>query len=87
MHSWGGIAWSGAEVAGLVPTDFDVRRLQLQPGDWVVLQAKVPMPSEKLSYVQGQVGHTFPDNKVLVLDYLFDIVVLTATQVAAALAT
>lgn len=66
--------------------DFDVRRLQLQPGDWVVLVAKALSDAERVC-IENNVMHLFPDNKVLVLDQQFDIAVLTAAQVAVAQAT
>jgi len=58
----------------------EVMRLELRPGDVLVFRTETPIRPEWKVYLEKQLNQLFPDNKGLVIDGSFDLMVLSAAK-------
>jgi len=70
------VAIDGAELIS------EVMRLELNPGDLLVLRANTPIRPNYQVYLEKQLRRHFPDNQAIVLGGEFELFVVAEAEVA-----
>lgn len=74
-----------ANAAVKIVTDdlqFKIARLELRPGDILVVRAPMRLPSETVARLRDMVRQAAPNVRAMVLDAGLDLSVLTAAEIA-----
>ncbi len=62
--------------------EFNIARLDLRPGDILVVKLKDRVNTAALTHWREGLGHILPDNKCMILEGGADLAVLTAAEIA-----
>ena len=60
--------------------EFAIARLELHPGDWLILRSRKILPIETHDRIRKVVKDAFPANRCLILENGLELAVLTASE-------